>query len=168
MSLCSFSFEQSEVSMLARAEKRQPNLPPHRVLMSRNVDVLVVHNEEHIGHFLDFHLWRAGYSVRIARDAIQASALVVESTPDVMILDIDMRGLNGFEFLAGIRADRRIPFFPVIYLTSDRIAAVWAQELGAACVHKPVQPAKLLATVALSSYIHCPRPPASTLSPVRS
>jgi len=154
--------------MLAHAEKRQPTLPPHALLMSRNVDVLVVHNEEHVGHFLDFHLWRAGYSVRLARDVIQASAFVRETVPDVMVLDIDMQGLNCFEFLAGIRADRRIPFFPVIYLTADRNAAAWAVELGAACVHKPVQPAKLLATVALSSYIHCPRPPATTLSLVRS
>jgi len=75
-----------------------------------------------------------------------------------MVLDIDLPGMNCFEFLAGIRAEKTIPFFPVIYLTADMNAASCAHELGAACVGKPIQPGSLLATVALSAMIQRPRP----------
>jgi len=144
--------------MLACAEKRKPCLPLETGLLSRNVDVLVVHNEERLRQFLNVHLWRAGYHVRMARSAIAASALVLEAAPDVMVLDIDAQGMNCFEFLAGIRADKTIPFFPVIYLTQDMNAASCAHELGAACVRKPIRPGALLATVALSTLIQRPQP----------
>lgn len=144
--------------MLACAEKRKPYLPPETGFLSRNVDVLVVHSEEPLRQFLNVNLWRAGYHVRMARSAISASAFVLDAVPDVMVLDIDLPGMNCFEFLAGIRADKSIPFFPVIYLTADMNAARCAHELGAACVRKPVQPGSLLAAVALSTMIQHPRP----------
>ena len=137
--------------MLARAEKRKSPLSPEQRQKSRNLDVLVVHSDEPLRQFLDLHLRHAGYHVRVAGDSIGASELVFESAPDVMVLDIDMPGVHCFEFLAGIRTERTIPYFPVVYLTSDAIAATYAYELGAACVQKPVQPSKLLATIAMST-----------------
>jgi pilus assembly protein CpaE len=137
--------------MLARAEKRQPPLPPEEILQSRNVDVLVLHDDEPLRQFLDLHLRHAGYQVRVAADSIGASELVFEDAPDVMVLDIDMPGVHCFEFLAEIRAERTIPYFPVVYLTSDATAAAYAFQLGAGCVYKPVQPSKLLATIAQST-----------------
>jgi CheY-like chemotaxis protein len=137
--------------MLARAEKRRPALSPEEIFLSRNVDVLVLHDDEPVRQFLDLHLRHAGYQVRLAGDSIGASELVFEAAPDVMVMDIDMPGVHCFELLAEIRADRTIPHFPVVYLTSDAIAAAYARELGAACVQKPVQPAKLLATLAQST-----------------
>jgi adenylate cyclase len=121
----------------------------------------VVHDEGRLRQFLDFHLRRAGYRVRLADNEIGATALILDAVPHVMVLDIDARGMKCFEFLAEIRADRTIPFFPVIYLTADMMAANCVSELGAACVHKPVQPAKLLATVALSPLIKRPQSPAA-------
>jgi len=142
--------------MLACAEKRTPYLPPDANLLSRNVDILVVHNDAWLRHFLNVHLWRAGYHVRLARSAIDAGGLIAEAAPDVMVLDLDAQGMHCFEFLAGIRADRTIPFFPLVFLTADVNAARCVLELGAACVHKPVQPERLLATVALSTQMQRP------------
>jgi DNA-binding response OmpR family regulator len=147
--------------MLVHAEKRKPVLPPEEIELSRNLDVLVVHDDEPLRRFLDRHLRHAGYHVRVAGDSIGASGLIFREPPDVMVLDLDMRGLNCFEFLAGLRADGRVPFFPVIYLTSDMVAATYARELGAACVRKPVQPAKLLATIAMSALIQPPATPSA-------
>jgi|SRR6185436_6299802 DNA-binding response OmpR family regulator len=134
--------------MLARAEKRQPPLPPEEILQSRNVNVLVLHDDEPLRQFLDLHLTHAGYQVRVASDSVGASELVFENAPDVMVLDIDMPGVHCFEFLAEIRAEKTIPYFPVVYLTSDVMAATYACQLGAGCVHKPIQPSRLLATIA--------------------
>ena len=146
--------------MLACAEQRTPYFPPEADLLSRNVDVLVVHNEAWLRQFLNVHLWRAVYHVRMARNAIDASARVVEAAPDVMVLDLDAQGLNCFEFLAGIRTDRTIPFFPLVFLTADLNAAVSVHELGGAFVHKPVRPESLLATIALSTLMRRPQVPA--------
>jgi len=142
--------------MLACAEQRKPYLPPEANLLSRNVDVLVIHDDAWLRHFLNIHLWRAGYQVRMARNAIDASALVIEAAPDVMVLDLDAPGMKCFEFLAGIRAVRTIPFFPLVFLTADVTAAVSVSELGAAYVQKPVRPERLLATVALSTLMRRP------------
>ena len=134
--------------MLARAEKRRSPLPPEEIVQSRNVDVLVLHDDEPLRLFVDLHLRHAGYQVRVAGDSIGASELVFENAPDVMVLDIDMPGVHCFEFLAQIRAERTVPYFPVVYLTSDATAAAYAFQLGAGCVQKPIQPSKLLATIA--------------------
>jgi len=134
--------------MLAQAEKRRPLRPPDAVSLPRNLDVLVMHNEARLRHILDFHLERAGYRVRVAQDTLAAGSLVIEAAPDAMVLDLEMRGVNCFEFLAEIRRNRSIAFFPVVYLTSDRRVAACAYELNAACVLKPVQPERLLAAVA--------------------
>jgi len=145
--------------MLACAERRKPTLPPEADLLSRNVDVLVVHDDAWLRKFLNSHLWRAGYRVRMARGAIDACGRIAEAAPDVMILDLDAPGMRCFEFLAAIRADRSIPFFPLVFLTSDWNAATSVHELGAACVHKPVQPESLLANVALSTLMRRPQAP---------
>ena len=143
--------------MLACAEQRKPYLPPEADLLARNVDVLVVHDDAWLRKFLNGHLWRAGYQVRMARSAVDAGRLVAEAAPDVMVLDLDAPAMNCFEFLAGIRADRTIPFFPLVFLTANMGAAGSIGELGVAYVHKPVQPEKLLASVALSTLRRRPR-----------
>jgi DNA-binding response OmpR family regulator len=151
-------FRAKEIPMQACAELREPYLPPEAALASRSLSVLLVPSELRLGQFLNVHLWRAGYHVRMAHNSVEASALILDCAPDVMVLDIDAPGMNCFEYLAGIRADREIPFFPVIYLTADMNAANCAHDLGAACVRKPVQPESLLATVALSAMILRPQP----------
>jgi adenylate cyclase len=143
--------------MLASPEQRKSHLPPEAGLLSRIVDVLVVHDDEWLRQFLHAHLRRAGYQVRMARSAFDAHALVAEAAPDVMVLDLDAQGMHCFEFLSGIRADRTIPFFPLIFLTADMNAAGSVHDLGAACVHKPVLPERLLATVAMSALIQHPQ-----------
>jgi len=142
--------------MLALTEKRKPSSSPVAAIRSDIVDVLTVHSDEHVRNFLVFHLKRAGYRVRLAEHEIRAWMRVMERAPDVMIMDVDLQGMHCFEFLAGIRADSRIPFFPVLFLTTHMDVAHRARELGAASVLKPVRPEKLLATVAWSKLIRRP------------
>ncbi len=145
--------------MLAYAEKRKPRVPLEAVLRSGTLDVLVVHEDECLRQLLNLHLWRAGYDVRLAGNAVGASVLILEAAPDVMVLDANARGMDGFDFLDGLRADRTIPFFPAVFLTEDMAAATAtrARSLGAACLPKPVQGDELLATIALSTLIQRPQ-----------
>jgi len=142
--------------MLASAEKQIPYMPPEVMLRSGTIDALVVHGDECARQLLNLQLWQAGYDVRLAATAAGARAMIVEAAPDVLIADADISGMGAFEFVAAVRADETIPFFPVIFLTTHLGAAARARELGAVCLLKPVLAGELLAAVALSTLIQRP------------
>src|SRR5579862_2214391 len=59
--------------------------------------VLVVDDDECLRELLNLHLWQAGYDVRLAEDAIEAGRMVLKAVPDLMIVDINLPYMNGFE-----------------------------------------------------------------------
>lgn len=80
-------------------------------------------------------------SVRLALGPSAAMAILGEITPNVVFLDINMPGVNGFEVLAYLRREPRLAGVPVIIVTSDDQpeTAKRAQKGGAeAVVLKPV------------------------------
>jgi DNA-binding response OmpR family regulator len=92
--------------------------------------ILVVDDEPHIVLSIEFLLKQAGYAVRIARDGEAAHRAVAEQRPDLILLDVMMPNLDGFEFM---RIFRRGQATPVILLTA-RVAEtdkVVGLELGA-------------------------------------
>ncbi len=60
----------------------------------------------------------AGYTVRTAVDGAEAYASLREGQFDLVVSDVDMPRLNGFELTKKIRADRRISELPVILVTA--------------------------------------------------
>src|SRR5882672_1734518 len=80
--------------------------------------ILVVDDDESIRELLRLHLSAAGYEVHVAADAIAAGHLVLRSPPDLIISDISMPYMNGFEFVEALKADQSLPYIPVIFLTS--------------------------------------------------
>ena len=81
--------------------------------------ILVIDDDDNIRELLRLHLSAAGYAVHVAADAIAAGYLVLRSPPDLIISDINMPHMDGFEFLAALRADTTLPRIPVILLTSN-------------------------------------------------
>jgi DNA-binding response OmpR family regulator len=111
--------------------------------------ILVVDDDESIRELLRIHLSAAGYEVHVAADAISAGHLVLRSPPDLIISDINMPHMDGFEFVAALRADTTLPPIPVIFLTSRGDDDGRGRELGAAgYLTKPVRADRLLALVA--------------------
>jgi DNA-binding response OmpR family regulator len=111
--------------------------------------ILVVDDDESIRQLLRLHLSAAGYEVQVAEDAIAAGYLVLRSPPDLIISDVNMPHLDGFEFVAALRADKTLPRVPVIFLTSVEEGEHRGKELGAVgYVTKPVRADRLLALVA--------------------
>jgi len=93
----------------------------------------------------------AGYEVAFARDGLEALPLIESSRPDVILLDVDMTPIDGFETCARLKANARTAEIPVIFLSgvTDAAAKVRAFETGGAdYVDKPFQPAEILARVA--------------------
>ena len=109
--------------------------------------IAVIDDDRFIRYLLDLHLRKAGYEVFAAEDAVAAGRSVLESAPDVILCDVDMPFMNGYEFVAALRADPATAHIPVIFLTvsknDDR-----AKQLGAKHLMKPVMADELLRTVA--------------------
>jgi len=110
--------------------------------------VLVVEDDESMRELLRLHLSGAGYDVATAEDGIAAGYAVLKSPPDLIVCDIEMPNMDGFQFIAALRADRSLPKLPVIFLTSVEEGHARAKELGAvAFLTKPVLADWLLTAV---------------------
>ena len=102
-------------------------------------------------------LERHGMSVITAKDGVDAMALLEEHRPDVLLLDIEMPRMDGFEVATRIRRDERMQQLPIIMITSrtgqkhrDRAMAIGVNEyLG-----KPYQESLLLQSIAHWSQPH--------------
>ena len=102
-------------------------------------------------------LERNGMNVLTAKDGVDAMALLQEHTPDIMLLDIEMPRMDGFEVASKIRADEGLKHLPIIMITSrsgqkhrDRAFAVGVNDY----MSKPYQEAALLESIAHWSHAH--------------
>ena len=99
-----------------------------------------------IGEYLEDH----GYEVIVAHDGLQAIEKAQETTPDVILMDIQMPAMNGLDAMRRLREDPRFKFTPIIALTAlampgDRERCL---EAGASeYMSKPVSLKKLLHTI---------------------
>src|SRR5947209_7902886 len=93
--------------------------------------ILIVDDDEGIRELLRLHLSSAGYSVNVAEDAIAAGYMVLRSAPDLIISDVSMPHMDGFEFIAALKSDKSVRSIPVIFLTSVDEGAHRGKELGA-------------------------------------
>jgi two-component system, chemotaxis family, chemotaxis protein CheY len=111
--------------------------------------ILVVDDDRSLRDLLGLHLRSAGYEVEVAEDAIVAGYKVLERAPDLIVCDVNMPYMDGFEFVGALKADTALPYIPVIFLTSREDGDLRGNELGAvAYLVKPVRVDALLQVVA--------------------
>src|SRR5919201_1436323 len=111
--------------------------------------VLVVDDEQTIGEVVSAYLERAGYETRVAADGLAALDAVAERSPDLIVLDLMLPGLDGLEVMRRVR-QRRDRTSAIILLTAkgDEHDRVIGLRLGADdYVVKPFSPAELVARV---------------------
>ncbi|MGI9489918.1 MAG: response regulator transcription factor [Geminicoccaceae bacterium] len=80
--------------------------------------VLIVEDEPHLIESLTFILEREGYQVTTALDGEAALQCLWQAAPDLLILDVMLPGLNGFDVLKKIRGHAGLRTLPVIVLTA--------------------------------------------------
>jgi CheY-like chemotaxis protein len=110
--------------------------------------IAVIDDDRFIRYLLDLHLRKAGYEVFAAEDAVAAGRVVVDRAPDLILCDVDMPYMDGYEFVSALRADPATCHIPVIFLTVNKSVGDRAKQLGAAHLMKPVMADELLRTVA--------------------
>jgi len=123
----------------------------------RSMLVLVVDDSVTVRKVTSRLLERHGMSVLTAKDGVDAMQLLEEHMPDLMLLDIEMPRMDGFEVATQVRNDPRLQHLPIIMITSrtgqkhrDRAMAIGVNDyLG-----KPYQESVLLESIALWSKAH--------------
>jgi len=111
--------------------------------------ILVVDDDRSLRDLIGMHLRSAGYEVEVAEDAIVAGYKVLERAPDLIVCDVNMPYMDGFEFVGALKGDTTLPYIPVIFLTSREDGDLRGNELGAvAYLVKPVRVDSLLQVVA--------------------
>jgi DNA-binding response OmpR family regulator len=113
--------------------------------------ILIVDDEPNIVLSLEFLMRREGYEVEVAADGETALAAIAERTPALVVLDVMLPGLNGFEVCRLVRADPRWRGVRIVMLSARGREAEVAKglALGAdAYVTKPFSTRALVAQVA--------------------
>jgi len=95
--------------------------------------VLLVEDEEQLRRVMKDLLQREGYTVAEARDGVQALDQVDRFAPDVIILDLNLPGIDGYSVLAQLRSRPATRTIPVVVLTAkgDEDNEVRVFDLGA-------------------------------------
>ncbi|MGL5195775.1 MAG: hybrid sensor histidine kinase/response regulator [Chroococcales cyanobacterium] len=90
-----------------------------------------------------------GYDITQADSGFAALAQIEQSPPDLVLLDIMMPGMDGYEVTRRIRGNKKLPFIPILLITAhDQPSVVEGLDLGADdFIRKPVELDELLARV---------------------
>lgn len=90
-----------------------------------------------------------GYDITQADSGYAALAQIDQSPPDLVLLDIMMPGMDGYEVTRRIRGNKKLPFIPILLITAhDQPSVVEGLDLGADdFIRKPVELDELLARV---------------------
>jgi len=115
-----------------------------------NAKLLLVDDEPNILLSLDFLMRKNGFQVLLARNGTEAMQLLNEQTPDLVILDIMMPDVDGYQICQYIKSDNKLKSTKVIFLSakSKQSDIVKGLELGAdAYMTKPFANKALLEKV---------------------
>ena len=118
--------------------------------MSEKHRILVVDDEPDTRFILKAALTHEGYDVSLASNGQEAFTLLEESVPDVILLDVMMPGMTGFEVCQLLKTDSRWQHIPIILVTALAGKRDLARGLEAGAddfVHKPVHNLELRSRV---------------------
>jgi DNA-binding response OmpR family regulator len=111
--------------------------------------ILVVEDDELTRGFIALVLRTAGYAVETADDGVEGGMAVLTERPALIVADVLMPVLDGFEMVARLRELQATRDIPVIFLTSHAAGEARGKDLGAiAYLHKPLGIERLLTAVA--------------------
>lgn len=112
--------------------------------------ILVIEDDVTFLDLVRVHLAGAGHEVIMAEDAVVGLRSVIADQPDLVVLDIFVPYLDGFEMLAALQGDPATREIPIIVLTGqgDDDTFARARQLGAAAfLTKPVEGTRLIRVV---------------------
>ena len=121
------------------------------MMIEETATILVVDDEPRNVRILQIQLEARGYTVLTAGDGADALEIIADKPPDLILLDINMPKVDGFQVVKRVRADKKTEFIPIIMITAlrdtheNRIKAV---EAGADdFIEKPFNSFEVMARI---------------------
>ncbi len=101
--------------------------------MATNTKLLLVEDEEELIKIVETYFRDEGFDVRVALSAENALSQLSSFTPDIIVSDVKMGRMDGFQFLEVVRKMPLVKNVPLIFLTiiDDRSSVERAAKLGA-------------------------------------
>lgn len=131
--------------------------PSHAFTVPASAELLVVDDDSRCLDMLDVMLSDAGYRVRTCLSGPLAFAAIADKAPALILLDIDMGAMNGFEVCARLKADPAAAAIPVVFISGadDTEAKLRAFKAGGVdYITKPFRIEEVLARVQTHLKIH--------------
>jgi len=115
--------------------------------MEKKPHILVVDDEQYVTKLVERTLEDAGYAVTVSNGGSSALAMLAEKEPDLVLLDIRMPELDGYQVLERLRESSDVP---VLMLTAVHEKTAIAHSLGLGAddfIEKPFRPRVLVARI---------------------
>ncbi len=112
--------------------------------------VLVVDDSAVVREMISMQLRQGGFSVSVANDGMDAIAHIQATRPDLVITDIVMPRMNGYELCRWIKSDPRTHHIPVMMcsIKDEDFDRYWGMKQGAdAYVTKPCPPMEMMSAI---------------------
>lgn len=112
--------------------------------------IMIVDDEHHIAELLKYNLEANGYKVLYSLNGLEAINIIYEKRPDLILLDVMLPGMDGFDVCKEIKRNKETESIPVIMLTAkgDEFDKILGLELGADdYITKPFSVRELLARI---------------------
>jgi DNA-binding response OmpR family regulator len=117
---------------------------------ARSRSIVIVEDDEDIADSIRYNLERAGFRVRVASTGEDALNLILEGPPNLILLDLNLPHMSGFEMCRRLRAESTTAHVPILMLTArtDESDKVLGLNLGADdYITKPFSMRELVARV---------------------
>jgi CheY-like chemotaxis protein len=112
--------------------------------------ILYIEDNESNMYLVTYILQSRGHEVLQAWDGAEGVGLARSALPDLILLDIQLPGMNGYETARRIRAEPELAGIPMVALTSYAMAGDQEKALGAGCngyIEKPINPDTFVAQI---------------------
>lgn len=111
--------------------------------------LLLVEDNDDSREMMTRRLERRGYTVRTARDGVEAAAMARAEKPELMLLDLSLPRVDGWEVARTLRADPALADLAIIALTAHAMGGQRERALEAGCDEFATKPVDFPALIAL-------------------
>jgi two-component system cell cycle response regulator DivK len=118
--------------------------------------ILIVEDDEKSLYLARFILENEGYEVIETRNGLEALDKLSKESPDLILMDMQLPKLDGYEATRRIKADERLAKIPVVALTAYAMKTNQEKSLAAGCsghIEKPIDPTTFMEEVKKQSHI---------------
>jgi len=112
--------------------------------------ILLIEDEENVAALIKIHAEITGYQLHVEVDGVNGLQAVERERPDLVLLDVQLPGLNGFDVCRKVKSSSELRDIPVIFLSanSEELDIVLGLELGAEdYIVKPFSPKILFSRI---------------------